>query len=168
MDRLWSPWRSEFIKAHSSGKGEGSPFLRAWESPEHDQENFLLYRGERAFIILNRFPYNAGHLLVLPVRQIGDILALDEEESGELMRLVRFGVEILTRALKPHGFNVGLNLGRSAGAAFEDHVHFHIVPRWNGDANFMPVLGETRVISESMEGIYRELCEARDEILAAR
>lgn len=164
MEQLWSPWRSQFIKAHSA-KEEGSPFLRAWEEPEKDRENFLLHRGERAFIILNRYPYNAGHLLVMPVRRTGDLLELDEEDSAELMRMVRLGVAILRRALKPHGLNVGLNLGRTAGAAFEDHVHFHVVPRWNGDTNFMPVLAGTRVISESMEAVYDELIQARDAIL---
>lgn len=167
MDRLWSPWRSQFIQAHSAGDDE-SPFTRAWESPDKDRENFLLHRGERAFIILNRFPYNAGHLLVVPVRRTGDFLELDEEESAEIMRLVRLGVEIVTRAMKPHGLNVGLNIGRTGGAAFDDHVHVHIVPRWNGDTNFMPVLAETRVISESMERVFEELGSARAAILAGR
>lgn len=167
MDRLWSPWRSQFIKAHSGGETD-SPFLGAWEAPEKDEENFLLHRGERAFIILNRYPYNAGHLLVVPVRQTGDLLELEEEESAELMRLVRLGVAVVKRAMKPHGINVGLNLGRTGGAAFEDHVHFHIVPRWNGDTNFMPVLADTRVISESMETVYDELRASLREILAGQ
>ena len=98
MDRLWSPWRSQFIKAHSGGE-TGSPFLNAWNAPEKDEENFLLHRGERAFIILNRYPYNAGHLLVVPVRQTGELLELEEEESAELMRLVRLGVAVVTRAM---------------------------------------------------------------------
>jgi ATP adenylyltransferase len=167
MNRLHSPWRSEFIDS-VSGQKEGesteSPFARAWREPEKDEENLLLLRGERAFIILNRYPYNAGHLLVVPVRECGDLLELSDEEYIEMGRLVRQGVAILREALSPHAFNIGMNLGRTAGAAIESHVHTHIVPRWNGDTNFMPVLGETRVISEDMKKIYVKLRDAAARI----
>lgn len=167
MERLWSPWRSHFIGSADDHKKDGSPFTRAFKEPERDRENYLVHRGERAFIIMNLYPYNAGHLLVVPVREVGDFLELDEEESGEMMRLIRLGLAILKRALQPQAFNVGMNLGRTAGAAIDTHVHFHIVPRWNGDTNFMPVLDETRVISESMEEVYEKLVKARGEILSA-
>jgi len=165
MERLWSPWRSAFIMSADESKGDGnSPFSRAFAEPERDAENYLLHRGGQAFIIMNRYPYNAGHLLVVPVRETGDFLDLSHEESDEVMRLIRLGLAALRRALDPQAFNVGMNLGRTAGAAIDRHVHFHIVPRWNGDTNFMPVLDETRVISERMDDIYRKLRDALREI----
>jgi ATP adenylyltransferase len=165
MNRLWSPWRSEFITS-ASGDSNESPFVRAWREPQKDEENFVLLRGERAFIILNRYPYNAGHLLVVPVRECGDLLELSEEEYGEMTRLVRLGVRILREAMSPHAFNIGMNLGRTAGAAIDSHVHTHIVPRWNGDTNFMPVIGDTRVISEDMRQVYVKLRDAASRIAA--
>ncbi len=161
MEQLWSPWRSKFVgSASQAGNGGESPFTTACNEPEKDLENHVVYRGERAFIIMNRYPYNAGHLLVVPNREVGDFLALSHEESVEIMRLLRLGVGLLRRALMAESFNVGMNLGRTAGAAIETHVHFHIVPRWNGDTNFMPVLDETRVISEEMDAIYAKVCDA--------
>jgi ATP adenylyltransferase len=162
MERLWSPWRSEFIASVKEEGGDGeSPFTRAFNEPDRDEENYLLHRGRRAFIILNRYPYNAGHLLIVPVRQIADFLELDDDERHEMIDLVRFGIDVARRALSPHAFNVGMNLGRSAGAGIENHVHMHVVPRWNGDTNFMPVFDETRHISEYMHETYRKLVEAR-------
>ncbi|MEO6049449.1 MAG: HIT domain-containing protein [Candidatus Kapaibacterium sp.] len=166
MERLWSPWRSQFIASADETLKEGSPFTAAFQHPERDVERFMVHRGDRAFIIMNLYPYNAGHLLVVPVREVGDFLELSEDESGEIMRLIRFGIAMLKRALKPQAFNVGMNQGRTAGAAIDTHVHFHIVPRWNGDTNFMPVLDETRVISENMREVYEKLIVARDELLS--
>lgn len=160
MERLWSPWRSHFIDTHEDLPKDSSPFARAWEQPERDKENLLLLRGERAFIIMNRYPYNPGHLLVVPVRQTGDFLALEQEELHEMIDLVSRGTDLLRRVLNPHGFNVGMNIGRTAGAAIENHVHMHIVPRWNGDTNFMPTLNETRVMSQDLNDIYRKLVAA--------
>ena len=165
MEKLWSPWRSHFIETHGEVPADFSPFRKAWESPSEDAANMVLYRGLLAFIILNKYPYNAGHLLVVPVRQIGDFGALDEAERHEMIDLVAFGTAVLKEALKPHGFNVGMNLGRTAGAAIENHVHMHIVPRWNGDANFMPTLSETRVVSQEMKDVYERLIIARDKLL---
>ena len=161
MERLWSPWRSQYIASVADeSTGDASPFTRAYDDPSKDDENFLLYRGRRAFIILNRYPYNAGHLLVVPVREIADFLALDDDERHEMMDLAARGVEVLKTALKPDAFNIGMNLGRTAGAAVANHVHMHIVPRWNGDTNFMPVLNETRHISEYMHETFQKLSEA--------
>lgn len=157
MERLWSPWRSHFIDTHKDAPNDTSPFARAWEQPERDEENLLLLRGERAFIIMNKYPYNPGHLLVVPVRQTGDFLQLEPDERNEMMELVDRGIRTLTQGLKPEGFNVGMNLGKTAGAAIENHVHMHIVPRWNGDTNFMPTLNETRVMSQGLDDIYRKL-----------
>ena len=159
MERLWSPWRSHFIETHEDMPKDWSPFAEAWNDPENDEENLLLYRGKRAFIILNKYPYNPGHLLVVPVRQVADFLLLEREERNELMDLVAYGTEVLQKGLAPHGCNVGMNIGRVAGAAIESHVHIHIVPRWNGDTNFMPTLGETRVVSQNMKDVYHKLRE---------
>ncbi|HVK38711.1 MAG TPA: HIT domain-containing protein [Candidatus Kapabacteria bacterium] len=166
MERLWSPWRSEFIQsAGREGDGAESPFTRAFNEPGRDEENYLLHRGERAFIILNRYPYNAGHLLIVPVRQVADFLELSDEERHEMIDLVRLGIDVLRRAMSPHAFNVGMNLGREAGAGIVNHVHMHIVPRWNGDTNFMPVLDETRHISEHMQETFRKLADARRSLV---
>ncbi len=165
MERLWSPWRSHFIDTHEELPKDRSPFRAAWEEPKRDAEHLMLHRGRLAFIILNKYPYNAGHLLVVPVRQIDDFLLLEEEERHEMIDLTALGTEILREGLRPHGFNVGMNLGRTAGAAIESHVHIHIVPRWNGDTNFMPTLDETRVVSQGMEEVYARLLEARDVVL---
>lgn len=168
MERLWSPWRSHFIETHDERPADYSPFAEAWERSDLDSENHLLHRGGGAFIILNKYPYNPGHLLVVPVRRVGDLLQLTDEERYEMSDLVSLGLEVLKRAMNPHGFNVGMNLGRTAGAAIESHVHTHIVPRWNGDTNFMPVLDETRVMSENMEKVFGKLREALDAILSER
>lgn len=161
MERLWSPWRSQYISSVTDGSENGeSPFTRAYNQPERDDDNFLLFRGHRAFIILNRYPYNAGHLLVVPVREIADFLELDDDERHEIMDLAAFGVRVLKEALAPDAFNIGMNLGRTAGAAVAGHVHMHIVPRWNGDTNFMPVLSDTRHISEYMHETFTKLKDA--------
>ena len=166
MERLWSPWRSEFINsAREENAGGESPFTRAFRQPEKDDEHFMVHRGRLAFIIMNLFPYNAGHLLVLPVRQTGDFLDLTTEERNEMLELVRFGIALLKRAVAPDGFNVGMNLGRVAGAGIESHVHLHVVPRWNGDTNFMPAIGEVRMISENMRTLHEKLVKTRNEML---
>ncbi len=157
MEQLFSPWRSHFVANVDADAESSSPFSRAFATPQHDAEHYLLYRGSRAFVIMNLYPYNAGHLLVVPIREVGDFLDLDDAERAEMMELVRLSVAALKRALAPHGFNVGMNLGRVAGAAIEQHVHMHVVPRWNGDTNFMPVLAEVRVISDNMRDVYQRL-----------
>lgn len=161
MEHLWSPWRSQFIDTHEDEPKDESPFLKAWNQPDRDEENLLFHRGERAFIILNKFPYNPGHLLIVPVSQVADLLELEPAERNEMMDLVAYGIDVLKRALNPHGFNVGMNLGRTAGAAIDSHVHIHVVPRWNGDTNFMPTLNETKVMSHGLEEIYRRLVDSR-------
>lgn len=160
MDRLYSPWRSRFIDAEAERHGAGSPFIRAWNEPSRDRENLLLHRGTAAFVILNKYPYNAGHLLICPVREVGDFLELTKKERDEMSDLVALAIRVLTEALHPHGFNVGMNLGRTAGAGIPSHVHTHVVPRWNGDMNFMPVLDEVRVISHALEDVYDRLLAA--------
>jgi ATP adenylyltransferase len=123
----------------------------------NDRRNLILYRGDQSFMILNRFPYTSGHLMVVPNRHVASLEELNEGEMLELMTLLKKSLHVLKGALKPDGFNVGMNLGREAGAGIEAHVHFHVVPRWNGDTNFMPVLFDTKVIPEFLEKMYEKL-----------
>ncbi|MBF7081756.1 HIT domain-containing protein [Desulfallas sp. Bu1-1] len=158
MERLWAPWRSVYI-----GKDHGSGCIfceKLNAAGEKDRENYVLFRGEKAFVILNIYPYNNGHLLVAPARHVGDIEELDPVEMQELFSTTRLMVKLLRRAFNPDGFNVGVNLGKIAGAGIPGHFHIHIVPRWGGDTNFMPVLGDVRVISEALDMTYAKLKEA--------
>lgn len=129
---------------------------------EHDRENLVLWRGERAFVMLNLYPYSNGHLMVAPYEHTRALESLDPETMKEMMVLAARGIRALRRTLNPQGFNVGANLGRVAGAGVEDHVHMHIVPRWNGDTNFMPVLAEVRMIPELLPETYDSLIKALD------
>jgi len=145
---LWAPWRIEFIR----GPKENRCFLcgkkEDFNSPDEDM---MIYRGQENFVILNRFPYNSGHLLISPYRHIGDIAQLTSSERGEMMDLLIDAKNLLQRVLNPQGYNIGFNLGAVGGAGVADHIHQHIVPRWNGDNNFMPVIGDTRVVPEALE-----------------
>lgn len=161
MERLYSPWRSQYIEGLE--KSEGCFLCRAYLEND-DEKNLLLYRGERAFVILNLFPYNAGHLMVCPNEHIGDFTTLDDKTLYEISLLTMDMVKLLKKVLKPDGFNIGYNIGRAAGAGLETHIHNHIVPRWNGDTNFMPVLGEVRVISQDLKEIYHKLKEGMKDV----
>src|SRR3569833_1278938 len=132
---------------------EGCVFCSKLSSSD-DREQLILHRGKSCFIIMNLFPYNNGHLMVAPFRHTADLVALTDEEQAEMMRLTRYCVRVLTDAFRPDGFNVGMNLGKSAGAGVADHLHMHIVPRWDGDTNFMPVLGETKVLPDALYATY--------------
>jgi ATP adenylyltransferase len=159
MDKLWSPWRSQYIQSFKDEPKEesgGSLFTRILNRNQ-DKENYILHRGKTCFMIMNLYPYNSGHLMIVPYTEAKEISELDDAARLELMELIDIGCKTLTDAVKPHGFNIGANLGRVAGAGVEDHIHFHIVPRWNGDTNFMPVLNEVKVISEAMDETYEKL-----------
>jgi ATP adenylyltransferase len=125
-----------------------------------DREQLILYRGELCFVMMNLFPYNNGHLMVAPFRHTADLVGLTGEEQAEMMRLTRHCVRVLTAAMRPEAFNIGMNLGRTAGAGVADHLHMHVVPRWNGDTNFMPVLGETKVLPDALLPGYDKLAAA--------
>jgi ATP adenylyltransferase len=153
MKHLWSPWRLEYLTAP---KAEDCIFCQAAEGDD-DRENLVLLRGERAFLILNRFPYNNGHLMVVPYAHVPSLEDLDVPTLTELMLLLNRGLEALRTAMYPDGFNVGANLGQVAGAGIEEHVHLHVVPRWLGDTNFMPVVGDMRVIPQTWEQSYDDL-----------
>lgn len=154
MDRLWAPWRIGFIL---KGENKGDCFLCQYPKENNDEAHFILYRGERNFVILNAYPYNSGHLMVAPYRHIGKLDDMTDEEAREHFALVRLSVKLLNKVMQPMGFNTGMNLGRVAGAGIADHIHTHIVPRWQGDANFMPVISETKVLPESLPVTYRKL-----------
>ncbi|MBK9248007.1 MAG: HIT domain-containing protein [Ignavibacteria bacterium] len=160
MDNLWSPWRSQYINSFGDSEPEGC-FLCAGALHTHeDTERLIVARLKTCYVVMNRYPYNSGHLLVAPYRHIGELPMLTVDERNDLMDTINIASEVLTLVYKPHGINIGANIGRAAGAGVPGHIHFHLVPRWNGDTNFMPLFAEVKVISESMEEAYRQLQQA--------
>jgi ATP adenylyltransferase len=158
MDRLWAPWRAQYVLNPSASDGADSGcFLCRGLASANDRENLLAYRGEHSVVYLNRYPYNNGHLLVAPKVHKGRLDELDGHELLEPIETLRRLVGVLDRMMRPQGYNIGLNLGKSAGAGLPAHLHWHIVPRWDGDTNFMPVLGQTKVIVESLLDYYDRL-----------
>lgn len=155
---IWAPWRLEYVV---SEKPKNSCFLCDLfaDQKENDPANLLLKRGNHCGIVMNRYPYNNGHLMVTPYRHISEISDLTPEEESELALLTKDSVAALRSVMNPDGFNIGINLGEVAGAGLKDHIHRHIVPRWQGDTNFMPVLGDTNVIPQSLSDTYRLLKE---------
>lgn len=158
MKQLWAPWRLEYIQ---SPPADGCIFCAKVADP-NDEEGLVVWRGERAFVVLNRFPYTSGHAMAVPYRHTADLDGLVPEEILDLWEAVRKTIRALQRAFRPDGFNIGINLGRAAGAGIEDHLHVHIVPRWCGDTNFMPVLADVKVIPQHLRETYRLLREAFD------
>jgi len=160
LSRLWAPWRIEYIR-----QAKDSACVLCTAPARHDDEAAgILYRGRLNFIIMNAYPYSPGHLMVAPFRHTADLEAITPEESAEHHELVKLAVSLLRTAVRPEGFNVGLNLGRVAGAGVDQHLHTHIVPRWQGDTNFMPVLSGTRVLSESLVSMYKRLKDALGQV----
>lgn len=155
MKHLWSPWRMKYIE---SSKKDGCVFCQA-VAAEDDPKYYILDRGEHAFVILNVFPYTSGSLLVLPYKHEPKLDNLTAEIRAEMMELVNKASCVLTTVYHPEGFNIGINMGEAAGAGIEEHIHIHIVPRWNGDTNFMTAVGQTRVLPESLEVTYRRVKE---------
>jgi len=154
MKALWAPWRMEYILSDQKG---GPCIFCPGDNRDTDRSRLILHVGDLSMIMMNRFPYINGHILVAPVRHVKGLERLSQEERLDLLTTVTRSVEILKKAFSPEGFNVGLNLGKVAGAGVEEHMHFHIVPRWNGDHNYMTVLGELRVIPEHIEETYHRL-----------
>lgn len=159
LSRLWAPWRIEYIR-HSR---DMACVLCTAPANGDDEKNLILHRGRYNFIILNAFPYSPGHLMVAPFRHTADLETFTPEESAEHQQLIKLGIALLRRTANPEGFNLGLNLGRVAGAGLDQHLHTHIVPRWLGDTNFMPVLSGTRVLSDSLTSMYGRLKDALAE-----
>ncbi|MBN1301066.1 MAG: HIT domain-containing protein [Melioribacteraceae bacterium] len=165
MDRLWSPWRSQYIESFKDKKGdEGCIFCETAAKDVKDNKNLLVYKGEKAFVVLNLYPYNNGHMMVVPFRHISSLNELSAEENIEIMKLIQKSSSALAVVMKPHGFNIGANIGKAAGAGIDTHIHFHVLPRWNGDTNFMPALGEVKVISQDLLRTKYDLIDAFDKI----
>jgi ATP adenylyltransferase len=160
MDRIWAPWRIKYIKRN---KTKGCFFCRFCRA-KSDKKNYIVLRGRYSFIILNVFPYNNGHLMVAPYKHKPALSKLNHNEILDMMELVKRSQKLLKKTLKPHGFNIGINEGRVSGAGVVHHVHIHIVPRWHGDHNFMPVTGCTRVIPQSLDALYEKLVKANEQI----
>ena len=161
MEYVYAPWREKFVRGE---KGTGCFLCYAAKHPEKDGENHVLLRGEHTFIILNAVPYNYGHVLIAPYRHVGELEELRPEERAEMLELASLFISKIKKMEKPpRGFNLGLNIGKVAGAGVPDHLHLHVVPRWEGDTNFFTILGETRVVSFDPEQVYRELKEMLKE-----
>ncbi len=153
MEQLWAPWRIEYVRRDT----ESSCILCQKPREDNDEANFILYRGQHNFVILNAFPYNAGHLMVAPYRHIADLSDLTDKEAQEHFDVIKKCLQLLKEVMTPTGFNIGLNLGKAAGAGIAEHIHTHLVPRWQGDTNFMPVLSDTKVVSEALAVTYKRL-----------
>jgi ATP adenylyltransferase len=157
MEKLFSPWRSQYMSSFANEpKDTGCVLCNAYNS-DNDEESLVIYRGKEAFVIMNRFPYNSGHLMIVPIRHTSDFQSLTQSECTEMFSLLQTSEEALKELSKPQAFNIGMNLGRVAGAGIDDHLHWHIVPRWNGDTNFLPVLGDVKVVSEDMAAQWQKL-----------
>jgi len=161
MKPLWAPWRMEYSTG-DRGDGEAGPgcVFCVGDSIDQDSQRQILHRGRHAFVVMNRFPYSNGHLLVVPYRHLSDISELNAEERAEMFALVCLSQQVLKEVMNPNGFNLGMNLGTAAGAGIAAHLHWHVVPRWEGDTNFMPVIGELRVIPQHFLRTYELLAEA--------
>jgi ATP adenylyltransferase len=156
MDYLWTPWRYKYI---ATAKDEGCIFCDAVAAND-DARTHIVFRGKKCFIILNRFPYTSGHVMVVPYAHLADLAAADAETLGEMMQLAKKAQIALEGAYHPQGYNLGMNLGRAAGAGVAGHMHLHVLPRWSGDANFMTTVGETRVEPEDLETTYEKMHKA--------
>jgi ATP adenylyltransferase len=161
MKNLWAPWRMEYILSDQKG---GSCIFCPGSDRGVDEELLILYVGTLSMVMMNRFPYNNGHLLVAPIQHVPGLDQLSDEESLDLLSTVGRSINVLKSIMNPEGFNVGLNLGHVAGAGMEEHMHFHIVPRWNGDTNYMTVLGDVRVIPEHIKETYGKLKPEFDKL----
>ncbi|MCG2909325.1 HIT family hydrolase [Sulfolobus sp. SCGC AB-777_L09] len=157
MDVLWAPWRSKYVSEASKKSNNICIFCEFSKDKSKDKENKVVFRGKYSYIVLNAYPYNPGHVMIVPYRHTSSIELLSDEELLEMSKLVKITISILRKVYSPDGFNVGINIGRVAGAGIDQHVHIHVVPRWNGDANFMPIIGSVKVLPELLEDTYNKL-----------
>jgi len=162
MQQLWAPWRMIYLdKASDVTNGNACIFCtKPAQDPAHDAEQLILYRGQHAFIMMNLYPYNTGHLLIAPYQHTGTLVDLPLQTTAEIMYLMQQCERACRSALNPEGFNVGVNIGKVAGAGFPDHVHFHLVPRWGGDTNFMPVIADVKVMPEFLQQTFEKIKES--------
>ena len=149
---MFSPWRSKYMESFKTEKNnDNTTFISHAINSDNDFENLVLARFEHCIVILNKYPYNNGHILIAPKREVADISDLSSEEFSNINNVLRIGIEIVKNVFSPHGYNVGVNVGEAAGAGVPQHLHYHIVPRWRGDSNFMPVISDIKVVSQSLE-----------------
>ena len=160
-ERIWAPWRLEYVKDASKDSAEECIFC-AKPAEDDDEASLIVHRGERCFVILNLYPYTNGHMMIAPFEHVASLADLEAETVAETMALAQRAMRLLDEHYSPHGYNVGFNQGRVAGAGVEHHIHMHVVPRWGGDTNFMPVLGDTRVMNQTIEDSYETVREAFD------
>ena len=160
MEHMWAPWRMEYIL---SQKSNGCIFC---DKPQQkkDRDNLILYRGDSSFIIMNYYPYNNGHLMIVPYKHISNLEELAVDNRNEMMEILSKAGEIIKKTMQPEGMNIGMNLGKTAGAGIDDHLHFHIVPRWNGDTNFMPIFGNSRVLPQGLYETWETLKSHFDKL----
>jgi ATP adenylyltransferase len=161
MENLWAPWRLEYI-LNSVDKEEECIFC-AKPKQTDDQGNLIIHRSQHCFVILNKYPYNNGHLMIVPYAHESDFLKLEDEILLDIQRTIKKIMAVMQKVLNPHGMNLGVNIGRVGGAGIDKHLHYHIVPRWNGDTNFMPVIAGTKVVSEALERTWEKLTQALAE-----
>ena len=159
MQRLWSPWRSQYIASGVDSRSEGCVFCSIAANPDQDATNYVLHRGQHAFVLLNLYPYTTGHLMVVPYLHTSELDTVAKEITDEMMDLTKRSQTALREAYLPSGFNMGMNLGASAGAGIADHIHIHLLPRWAGDTNFMTAIGDARVLPEALETTYAKLVQ---------
>lgn len=157
MDVLWSPWRYDYITSSGAAKNDGCIFCEVLNSAASDEEKFILKRAEFNFVILNIYPYATGHLMILPYAHIAEPSAADKQTTDEMMDLTKRAQSVLTEVYKPDGLNLGMNLGKAAGAGVAGHYHMHVLPRWMGDVNFMTAIGQTRTLPETLRSTYEKL-----------
>ncbi len=157
MQRLWSPWRYEYIASAARKSDQQCVFCSIRDDPGHDEMHFVLHRGEHSFVVLNIYPYISGHLLIVPYEHVAELDSARKETTDNLMDLTKRAQSVLREAYGAAGFNLGMNLGSAAGAGIADHIHIHIMPRWAGDTNFMSTIGDTRVIPEDLQTTYEKL-----------
>lgn len=164
MQQLWAPWRMTYI-GKDAPREPGCFFCNAWRDTGNEKKHLLLGRGDKCFVMFNRYPYASAHLLIAPARHVGDMLDVTPEEGAELWRLTTLCKKAISQTLHPHGFNIGINQGAEAGAGVVEHLHVHIVPRWSGDVNFMPVFADVKVLPQALEETYDILKPVFAELL---
>jgi ATP adenylyltransferase len=155
MQNLWSPWRSQYIESFKDNLSKECFLCNSAIESQNDDMNFVVFRRKYSYVVLNKFPYNAGHILISPINHVSDITDLNIDEFGEINQLLLDSVKIVKSIYKPHGYNLGLNIGSASGAGVPGHLHYHIVPRWQGDTNFMTSVGEVKVISQELDKTYQ-------------
>jgi ATP adenylyltransferase len=164
MEKLWAPWRMEYIK-NAQADGDECIFCEM-PAQQDDKSNLIAHRSDLSYVILNKYPYNNGHIMVVPYVHESDFTNFSDEILLDMQHLLQLSIKALHMTMGPHGINIGVNLGRSAGAGIDEHLHYHLVPRWNGDTNYMPILAGTKVISESLADSWEKLHQAFNELVA--